>query len=54
MRFLGKAFIAEQVLIDEPETLPLRNLDEGLKRMGLVPANAGDLDDENESVNFDA
>src|ERR1700737_1022469 len=51
MRILGKAFIAEQVLIDEPETLPLRNLDEGLKRMGLVPANAGD---DNESVSFDS
>ena len=63
MRILGKAFIADQVQVDEPQPLPLRNLDEGLKRMGLLdditipklgPANhpidlADDEDSESDS-----
>ena len=62
LRLLGKAFLPEQVQIEAPETLPLRGLDEGLKRMGLGgdavatlgPTNPVDLDDENESLGFDA
>ena len=62
LRLLGKAFLPEQVQIEAPETLPLRGLDEGLKRMGLSdeavakigPVNSVDLDDENEGSSFDA
>jgi hypothetical protein len=34
-RILGRGFIAEQVVVDKPETLPLAGLEAGLKRMGL-------------------
>ena len=62
LRLLGKAFLPQQVQIDKPETLPLKGLDEGLKRMGLGddvvaalgPANPVDLDDDSESLGFDA
>lgn len=50
LRLLGKAFLPEQVQIEAPETLPLRGLDEGLKRMGL----GNEADDENEGLSFDA
>jgi hypothetical protein len=62
LRLLGKAFLPQQVQIDKPETLPLKGLDEGLKRMGLDddavatlgPTNPVDLDDENDGLGFDA
>jgi hypothetical protein len=63
LRLLGKAFLPEQAQIEAPEALPLRGLDEGLKRMGLGgddavatlgPASSVDLDDENEGLGFDA
>jgi hypothetical protein len=61
-RILGRGFIAEKIVADSPETLPLRGLDEGLKRMGLAdevatlgPGNAAmDLDDDSQSLGFDA
>jgi hypothetical protein len=62
LRLLGKAFLPEQVQIEAPETLPLRGLDEGLKRMGLGddvvatlgPTNPVEIEDDNESLGFDA
>jgi hypothetical protein len=60
-RILGRGFIAEQVVVDKPEPLPLRNLDEGLRRMGLIDNDVADLaanavgpDDQDENANFDA
>ena len=60
LRLLGKAFLPEQVQIEKPEALPLRGLDEGLRRMGLsddvvanLAVNEANPDDENESA-FDA
>jgi len=58
LRLLGKAFLPQQVQIEAPEALPLRGLDEGLRRMGLSdeavanigPVNSVDLDDENEGA----
>jgi hypothetical protein len=35
LRILGRAFIADKVEVDKPVDLPIKNLDEGLKRMGL-------------------
>jgi hypothetical protein len=61
LRILGKAFIAEQVQVDTPETLPLAGLETGLERMGLgdgvvarlSPALATDFDEDDESATFD-
>jgi hypothetical protein len=61
-RILGRGFIAEKVVVDQPEELRLTSLEKGLARMGLDdasiaklgPVNAPvDLDDDNESVGFD-
>jgi hypothetical protein len=63
LRLLGKAFLPEQVQVEAPEALPLKGLEEGLKRMGLgedVVAALGpenvevDLDDDTEGLGFDA
>jgi hypothetical protein len=61
MRILGKALVAEQVQVDQPETLPLAGLEAGLQKMGLGddviskvgPAPETDLEDD-ESARFDA
>jgi hypothetical protein len=62
-RILGRGFIAEKVVVDQPEELRLTSLEKGLARMGLDdasiaklgPVNAPvDLDDDNESVGFNA
>lgn len=53
-RILGRGFIAEKVVVDEPETLPLKNLDEGLKRMGLLDIAMPKVDDDGEGVSFDS
>jgi hypothetical protein len=63
LRILGKAFIAEQVSVDKPETLPLDGrFREGLDRMGLgdevvakrSQARETDLDEDEERATFDA
>jgi hypothetical protein len=63
LRILGKAFIADQISVDKPETLPLGGrFREGLERMGLGdevvaklgPVPATDLDEDDESASFDA
>jgi len=63
LRILGKAFIAEQVSVDKPETLPLGGrFGEGLERMGLgdeavsklSQAPETDLDEDEERATFEA
>jgi hypothetical protein len=66
VRILGKVFIADEVAVDKPVDLPIKNLDEGLKRMGLdakslaqvgpvnLPATADLDDDENDGLSFDS
>lgn len=46
-RILGKAFIAERVVVDKPEDLKLAGLNEGLKAMGL----RRDSENDEEKVN---
>jgi len=61
MRILGKALIAEQVQVDQPETLPLAGLEAGLEKMGLgdevvsklSQAPATDLDEDEERATFE-
>jgi hypothetical protein len=63
MRILGKAFIADQVQVDKPETLRLAGLEAGLKKMGLLdddvvtklgPVPVPDLDGDDEGASFEA
>jgi hypothetical protein len=35
LRILGRAFIGEKLEVDGPQELPIRGIEEGLKRMGL-------------------
>jgi hypothetical protein len=61
-RILGRGFVAEKVVVDKPEALPLAGLEAGLKRMGLDddvvaklgPAPETDLDEDEERATFEA
>lgn len=66
LRLLGKAFLPEQTPLSKPEELPLRGLEEGLRRMGLdadslaklgpakIPPTLDLDEDENNGLGFNA
>src|SRR5262249_15617051 len=41
LRLLGKAFLPDQVQIEQPQALPISGVEAGLKRMGLDDASLG-------------